>query len=106
VRSLNPKNTSISTANKIEGLSALAQAFKLSDKKFEQLDAEIPVYVTFVHARQLPSNDCGWDISTQVEQTFGGGIFTSCEEPTIRVDALQNWVNGVTAYLEYLGMSK
>jgi hypothetical protein len=106
VRSLNPKNTSISTANKIEGLSALAQAFKLSDKKIKQFDAEIPVYVTFVHARQLPDNDCGWDISAQVEQTFGGGIFTSCAEPSIRVDALQNWINGVTAYLEYLEMGK
>jgi hypothetical protein len=104
VRSLNPKNTSISTANKIEGLSALAQAFKLSRKKTERLDAEIPVYLTFVHARQLPDNDCGWSISAQVKETFGGGIFTSCTEPSIRVDGLQNWINGVTAYLEYQGM--
>jgi hypothetical protein len=106
VRSLNPQNSSISTANKIEGLSALAQAFKLSKTKYEKLDAEIPVYVTFVHARQLPANDCGWDVSAQVEQTFGGGIFTSCAEPSIRVDGLQNWINGVAAYLEYLGMGK
>lgn len=103
VRSLNPKNSSISSANKIEGLSALAQAFQNSGRRHEQLDAEIPLYVTFVHARQLPANDCGWEISSQVAQTFGGGIFSTCEESTIRVDAQQSWINGVTAYLEYLG---
>jgi hypothetical protein len=104
VRSLNPKNTSISSANKIEALSALAQAFQLSNKKTDWLDPEIRTFITFVQARQLPNNNCGWDISAQVTQNFGGGIFTSCEEPSIRVDGLQNWINGVTAYLEYLGM--
>jgi len=37
---------------------------------------------------------------------FGGGIFSSCDEPTIRIDGLQNWINGVTAYLEYQSMIK
>src|SRR6266542_2041118 len=37
VRSLHPKNNSISTATKVEGLSALAQAFYLSGEKYEWL---------------------------------------------------------------------
>lgn len=106
VRSLDPRNTSISTATKLEGLAALAQAFKFARVGFARLDAELPAYVTYVRARQLPDNDCGWEISAQVRQNFGGGIFSSCTEPAIRVDALQNWINGATTYLEYLEMIK
>lgn len=104
VRSLNPENTSISSANKIEALSALAQTFYLSKEKHKWLDSEIRTFVTFVQARQLPNNNCGWDISARVTNNFGGGIFSSCEEASIRVDGLQNWINGVTAYLEYQSM--
>jgi hypothetical protein len=104
VRSLNPKNTSISTATKIEALSALAQAFYLSGAKHEWLDSEIRTFITFVQARQLPDNNCGWDISSEITKNFGGGIFSSCDEATIRIDGLQNWINGVTTYLEYRGM--
>jgi hypothetical protein len=106
VRSLNPKNPSISTATKVEALAALAQAFYLSGKKHEWLDPEIRTFITFVQARQLPDNNCGWDISREVTKNFGGGIFSSCDEATIRIDGLQNWINGVTAYLEYRGMIK
>jgi hypothetical protein len=104
VRSLHPKNTSISTATKVEGLSALAQAFYLSGAKHEWLDPEIRALITFVQARQLPNNNCGWDISETTLKNFGGGIFSGCDEPTIRIDGLQNWINGVTAYLEYGSM--
>ena len=106
VRSLNPKNTSISTATKVEALAALAQAFYLSDANHKWLDPEIRAFITFVQARQLPDNNCDWDISKEVTKKFGGGIFSSCDEPTIRIDALQNWINGVTAYLEYQSMIK
>ncbi len=101
VRSLNPKNTSISTATKAEALAALAQAFYFSDAEHEWLDPEIRTFITFVQARQLPFNNCGWEITEEVVSKFGGGIFSSCEESTIRIDGLQNWINGVTAYLEY-----
>jgi hypothetical protein len=104
VRSLNPKNTSISSATKVEGLAALAQAFYLSDSTHEWLDPEIRALITFVQARQLPNNNCGWDISEAVTKKFSGGIFSSCDEATIRIDGLQNWINGVTAYLEYGSM--
>jgi len=106
VRSLNLKNTSISTATKVEALAALAQAFYLSGAKYEWLDPEIRTFITFVQARQLPDNNCNWDISKEVIENFGGGIFSSCEETTIRIDGLQNWINGVTAYLEYQSMIK
>ncbi|MBV5347430.1 hypothetical protein JZU46_04350, partial [bacterium] len=106
VRSLNPKNTSISTATKVEALAALAQAFYLSDANHKRLDPEIRAFITFVQARQLPDNNCDWDISKEVTKKFGGGIFSSCDEPTIRIDGLQNWINGVTAYLEYQSMIK
>ncbi len=104
VRSLNPKNTSISTATKVEGLAALAQAFYLSDADYQWLDAEMRAFITFVRARQLPVNDCSWTIKNEILTEFSGGIFSSCEEPTIRIDGLQNWINGVTAYLEYQGL--
>jgi hypothetical protein len=104
VRSLNPKNNSISSATKVEGLAALAQALYLSDSDHEWLDPEIRALITFVQARQLPNNNCGWDISEAVTKKFSGGIFSSCDEATIRIDGLQNWVNGVTAYLEYRSM--
>ena len=106
VRSLNQKNTSISTATKVEALAALAQAFYLSGVKHEWLDPEIRTFITFVQARQLPDNNCNWDISKEIIKNFGGGIFSSCEETTIRIDGLQNWINGVTAYLEYQSMIK
>jgi hypothetical protein len=104
VRSLNPKNTSISSATKIEGLAALAQAFLLSTAENEWLDPEIRAFVTFVRARQIPANDCNWTFSDDLIDEFGGGIFSSCDEPSIRVDGLQNWIHGVTTYLEYQGM--
>jgi hypothetical protein len=106
VRSLNPKNTSISTATKVEALSALAQTLYLSGAKYDWLDPEISAFITFVQARQLPDNNCDWDISREVIKNFGGGIFSSCDEPTIRIDGMQNWINGVTAYLEYQSMVK
>jgi hypothetical protein len=106
VRSLNPKNTSISTATKVESLAALAQAFYLSGAKHDWLDPEIRAFITFVRARQLPDNNCDWDISKEVIKNFGGGIFSSCDEASIRIDGLQNWINGVTAYLEYQSMIK
>src|SRR5204862_104740 len=100
VRSLNPKNTSNSTATKVEGLAALAQALYLSGAKHEWLDSEIQALIIFVQARQLPDNNCNWDLTEDMTVKFGGGIFSSCDEATIRIDGLQNWINGCTAYLE------
>ncbi len=104
VRSLNKINTSISTATKIEALSALAQAFYLSNAEHKWLDREISTFITFVRARQLPDNDCNFDLSDEMILNYEGGIFSSCEEPSIRVDGVQHWINGVTAYLEYQSM--
>jgi len=101
VRSLNPKNTSISTASKLESLAALAKAFYLSGYDHEWLDPEIRTFITFVRARQLPDNNCNWTITEEMQDKFGGGIYSSCEEPTIRVDGLHHYINGITAYLEY-----
>ena len=80
VRSLNPTNTSISTATKMESLAALAQAFYLSGAEHEWLDPEIRTFITFVRARQLPDNNCDWDISDDMILKYGGGVFSSCEE--------------------------
>lgn len=106
VRSLHPTNTSISSATKIESLAALAQAFYLSGEKHTWLDPEIRTFITFVRARQLPDNNCDWTITEDMITKYGGGIFSSCEEPSIRIDGLANWINGVTAYLEYGSMIK
>src|SRR5690606_22614173 len=50
VRSLNPINSSISTATKIEALASIAQAFYLSDVEHEWLEREINTFITFVSA--------------------------------------------------------
>ncbi|MBE0669207.1 MAG: hypothetical protein IH588_01345, partial [Anaerolineales bacterium] len=104
VRSLNKVNTSISTATKIEALSALAQAFYLSGAEYQWLDRETNTFITFVQARQIPDNDCGFELSDEMILNYAGGIFSTCEEPSIRVDGVQHWINGVTAYLEYQSM--
>lgn len=104
VRSLNPANSSISTAAKLEALSALAQAFALSDTEHAWLDREIKSFITFLQARQFPANDCDFDYTTGRVDDYKGGLFSSCEDPSIRVDGMQHWVNGLTLYLEYKGL--
>lgn len=106
VRSLNPKNNCISSTTKLEGLAAAAQALYFSNAKHEWLEPEMRAFITFVRARQLPANDCNWKISTELSAAFGGAIFNSCDEPSIRIDGLQNWINGATAFLEYRSMIK
>ncbi len=101
VRSLNQSNTSISSATKIESLAGLAQAFLRSDEEHEWLDPEIRAFITFVRARQLPDHNCTWNIAEDMTEKFGGGIFSSCEDPSVRIDGLQHYINGITAYLEY-----
>lgn len=101
VRSLNPANSSIATATKLEALAALAQAFALSDADHVWLEHEIRPFVTFVQARQLPSDDCNLSITSEIAQRYKGGVFNSCDDLSIRVDGVQHWVNGLTAYLEY-----
>lgn len=105
IRSLNPANSSISTATKIEALSALAQAFALSDSMHAGLEREIKTFITFVQARQLPANDCNFDLTGDVKKRCTGGLFNTCEDSSIRVDGVQHWVEGLTMYLEYLGMA-
>ena len=104
VRSLNKINTSVSTATKIEALAAIAQALYLSGADHEWLDGEAGTFITFVQARQLPNNDCNFSLSDEMILNYEGGIFNSCEEPSIRVDGVQHWISGVTAYLEYQSM--
>jgi hypothetical protein len=104
VRSLNKINTSFSTATKIEAIASLAQALYLSGAEHEWLNREADTFITFVQARQLPSNDCNFDLNNDMIENYEGGIFSSCEEPSIRVDGVQHWINGVTAYLEYQSM--
>lgn len=101
VRSLNPANTSISTATKIESLAALAQALVLSNGDHKRLDRDIRPFITFVLARQLPDNNCNLDVSDEMIRRYEGGVFSSCEDPSIRIDGVQHWINGVTAFLEY-----
>ncbi|MBE0682105.1 MAG: hypothetical protein IH589_09320 [Anaerolineales bacterium] len=104
VRSLNKANSSVSTATKIKGLAALAQAFFLSDAEHAWLDREIITFITFVRARQLPNNDCAFELSDEIILKYAGGIFSICEDPSIRIDGVQHWIDGVTMYLEYQSM--
>lgn len=105
VRSLNPVNSGISTATKIEALSALAQAFALSNAEHEGLDREIRTFIAFVQARQMPANDCNFDLTKEMIEYYKGGLFGSCDDPSIRVDGIQHWVNGLTMFLEYRSLA-
>lgn len=104
VRSLNPANTSASTATKIEALAALAQAFYLSGADAAWLQPKTDTFITFVRARQLPENNCGWELNNEMKLNYDGGVFSNCEENSIRIDGVQHYINGVTTYLEYQGM--
>lgn len=106
IRSLNPANSSIATATKIEALSSIAQALTLSDTEVEWLDREIITFITFVQARQFPANDCNFGLDGSMNEKYKGGIFNTCDDPSIRVDGVQHWVNGLTLYLEYQEMGK
>ncbi|MFN8411026.1 MAG: hypothetical protein U0Z26_01425 [Anaerolineales bacterium] len=105
VRSLNPKNSSISTATKIEALSAFAKALYLSGDKHAWLEPDIQAFITFVQARQIPDNNCNWEFSQELLEKFTGGIYDTCENPSIRIDGLQHYINGVITYLEYQSMT-
>ncbi len=104
VRSLSAKNSSIASATKIEALSSLAQALFLSKDAHAWLDTDIQTFITFVRARQLPANNCDWTISDEMTERYGGGIFSSCDDPSIRVDGQQHYIDGITTYLEYQSM--
>lgn len=103
IRSLNPANSSISTATKLESLAALAKAFYLAGAEHAWLEPDIRTFITFVRARQLPDNNCGWDANDTLAK-FAGGIFSDCEDPSVRIDGLQHYINGVVTYLEYLSL--
>ncbi len=105
VRSLNSANSSVSTAAKIEALASIAQAFALSDEDHEWLGQEVKTFITFVQARQLPANDCNFNLASGLLAKFKGGVFSSCDDPTIRVDGIHRWVAGLTLYLEYQSLA-
>jgi hypothetical protein len=104
VRSLNPVNPSASTITKAEALASLAQAFYLSGVEHDWLEREIRTFITFVQVRQLPQENCDFTLNDAALLLYEGGIFTSCEDPSIRIDGVQHWINGVTMYLEYQSM--
>lgn len=104
VRSLNPINSSISTATKIEALASIAQAFYVSEVEHAWLEREIKTFITFVSARQIPNANCNVEITETIIQRYRGGIFSTCEDPSIRIDGVAHWINGITAFLEYESM--
>jgi hypothetical protein len=104
VRSLNPINSSVSTATKIEALASIAQAFYVSDVEHAWLEREIKTFITFVSARQIPNTNCNVEITETIIQKYRGGIFSTCEDPSIRIDGVAHWINGITAFLEYESM--
>lgn len=104
VRSLNSINSSVSTATKIEALASIAQAFYLSDVEHAWLEREIKTFITFVLARQIPNANCNVEITETIIQKYRGGIFSACEDLSIRIDGVAHWINGVATFLEYKSM--
>lgn len=97
---LEAQHSSISNATKAEALAGIAVAFLEADMPHEWLAPEIQKFAQFVMDRQLPANGCGW--SEEAVARYTGGIYRSCEDPYIRLDANQHWINGAATFLEYL----
>jgi hypothetical protein len=93
-------HSTISTATKVEALASIAQAFKDAGEDHEWLAPAVKAHADFIIGRQLPNNLCDFD--SAVIEPYLGGIYYNCEEPYIRVDGLQHWINGAAAYLDYL----
>ncbi len=99
-RLLADERSAISTATKVEALASIAVALARAGMPHEWLAPELEKFAAFMLARQLPANLCGW--SADEVAHFEGGIYRNCEDPYIRVDANQHWINGAATYLEYL----
>jgi hypothetical protein len=99
---LAPDHSTISTATKVEALASIALALKMAGADHEWLDTAILAHAEFMMGRQLPNNLCGYQNNPDIAE-FDGGIYYNCEDPYIRIDGLQHWINGAAAYLEYLG---
>lgn len=104
--SLRSVNTSIDQATKVEALAALAQSFARSGAEHAWLAAAIQPFLNAVVERQFPDNRCDWAIPDPVRSSYGGGIFGSCDVPTIRIDGVAHWINGVAAFLEYQALAE
>jgi hypothetical protein len=104
--SLAHTGSSISTATKLEATAALGLSLALSETPHEWLAPEMEKFAQYVMGRQLPENDCGWITSAEMNVNYAGGIYLNCNDPIIRIDGLQHWINGAAAYLEYLEMIK
>lgn len=98
---LDPDHSTISTATKVEALSAIALAFKTQGVDHDWIDTPLQEHAEFIMARQLPNNLCGFD--EELIEPYLGGIYYNCDDPYIRIDGLQHWINGAATTLEYLG---
>jgi hypothetical protein len=98
---LNVGSGSIGIATKVEALSALAVAFDEQGEPHEWLVPGLETFASFVMSHQLPDNRCDWTGVSDLTR-FEGGIYASCENPIIRVDGPQHWINGAATFLEYL----
>jgi hypothetical protein len=94
-------HSTISTATKVEALASIALAFRMAGDEQEWLGPAIKDHADFIRARQLPNNFCRLEDIYDISR-FEGGIYYNCEDPYIRIDGLQHWINGAAAYLEYL----
>jgi hypothetical protein len=95
-------HSTISTATKVEALASIALALEMAGADHEWLAPAIQAHADFMMARQLPNNLCGYRNNPEIAE-FDGGIYYNCDDPYIRIDGLQHWINGAAAYLEYLG---
>ncbi|MEK6222747.1 MAG: hypothetical protein N2D54_10930 [Chloroflexota bacterium] len=98
---LSKDHSTISTATKIEALSAIALAFEAKGIAQAWLPPAIEAHANFILARQLPNNFCGWGVEDNLEK-YSGGIYRNCDSPYIRIDAQQHWINGAALYLTLL----
>ncbi len=100
------QHSSISTATKVEALAAIAIAFQLEDNHQAWLDPAIKDHSDFVMGRQLPNNLCGWEEDDALIKELDGALYRDCDDPYIRIDAMQHWINGAATYLEYMDVAQ
>lgn len=97
--------SAISAASMVEGSAALALALEAQGEPHEWLVPELENFALYVMAHQLPDHPCQWP-ETADFSGLEGGIISTCEDPAIRIDGVQHWINGADTFLEYLRQTR
>ncbi len=88
-----------------EALSSIAQALALVGEAHEVYADGARELIDLARTRQIPYQNCAWQLSAEDTEDYVGGLLGSCTDNFLRVDAVLHWIYGVTGYLEYVALN-